>query len=109
MKPNLLSVIPLVITASLHAEPVTYTPPTETALLKSAPGSTEAMTQCMTCHSAEYVSSQPTLPRATWKALVLKMQKVHGAPILDAQVDALVEYLTKTYGDEKAASHKSGK
>jgi len=59
--------------------------------------------RCLICHSADYVSTQPSnLPRATWKAEVIKMKKVYGAPISEEDADLLVEYLTKTYGNERA-------
>jgi cytochrome c551/c552 len=41
---------------------------------------------------------QPPLGRAFWKGSVQKMQQKYGAPIADAQVEPLVDYLTKNYG-----------
>jgi len=67
---------------------------------KAGPGSEIAMVQCVLCHSADYVSTQPRLPRAAWKANVLKMRDKYGAPLPDDKVEALVDYLVKTYGAE---------
>lgn len=75
--------------------------PPETNKFKSGPGSEIAVAQCVICHSADYISTQPPMPRAFWRAGVQKMQKVYGAPIADAQVEPLVDYLVKNYGDEK--------
>ena len=75
--------------------------PTETAALVSAehPGYREAMTYCATCHSAEYLRMQPpNMTPAYWKATVLKMKKAFGAPIPDDRLDAITDYIVKTYG-----------
>jgi mono/diheme cytochrome c family protein len=89
------------VTWSIVAEEVKFTLPPESNRFKPGPGSEIAAAQCVICHSADYVSTQPPMPRAFWKAGVQKMQKVYGAPIPDEQVDRLVDYLTRNYGDEK--------
>jgi hypothetical protein len=48
---------------------------------------------CTTCHSADFVHSQPNLPLATWKVEVLKMKNVFHAPVADKDVDALAQIL----------------
>ena len=81
------------------ASAVKITLPPETAALKPGAGSDLATQQCLTCHSADYVSSQPPgKPLAFWKAEVEKMKKVYGAPIPDDQIDAIAQYLTREYG-----------
>lgn len=77
-----------------------YSLPPETAAFKSGPGAEIAMIQCLLCHSADYVSTQPPLPRASWKAIVQKMREKYGAPIPDDKTETLVDYLTRTYGVE---------
>ena len=72
--------------------------PPETATFKPGPGVETVKAQCLLCHSAEYVSTQPRLPRAFWKANVQKMKEKFGAPIPVDKVDTLVEYLATTYG-----------
>ena len=89
------------VVCSIVAEEVKFTLPPESNRFKPGPGSEIAVAQCVICHSADYVSTQPPLPRAFWKAGVQKMQKVYGAPILDAEVDRLVDYLARNYGDEQ--------
>src|SRR5204863_4762097 len=44
------------------------------------------------------VTIQPKMQRAFWKAGVQKMQQKYGAPISDAQVEPLVDYLVRNYG-----------
>ena len=72
--------------------------PPETATFKPGPGVEVVKAQCLVCHSADYVSTQPRLPRAFWKANVQKMKEKFGAPIPADKVDVLVEYLATTYG-----------
>ncbi|MDB6122166.1 MAG: putative sulfite:cytochrome c oxidoreductase (Subunit b) protein [Pedosphaera sp.] len=79
-----------------------FTLPPETTKLKPGPGSELVTAQCLLCHSADYIATQPRLTRTVWKAEVTKMQQKYGAPISTNSVnaDALVEYLTKNYGKE---------
>ena len=72
--------------------------PAETAAFKPGKGVETAMAYCSMCHSADYITSQPTMPRAFWEAEVLKMKNTYGAPVPDAAVPELVEYLTTAYG-----------
>jgi sulfite dehydrogenase len=74
--------------------------PPETAAYKPSdlPGYQLAQQNCMICHSAQYVQTQPPLPRSYWQATVKKMQKPFGAPLKDEDVPAIVDYLTKVYG-----------
>jgi len=59
------------------------------------PGRADAIAngQCLICHSAGMVLSQPPLTRDVWKAEIMKMRSVYGAPIPVDQVDELAEYL----------------
>ncbi|HEV7403195.1 MAG TPA: cytochrome c [Chthoniobacteraceae bacterium] len=88
------------LASAAQAAPLITLPP-ETATLKPGAGAEVATGQCLVCHSAQYISTQPVMPRAFWKASVEKMQKKYGAPIPDDQVALLVEYLVHTYGSEK--------
>ncbi len=90
------------VAATAAAAPVKIELPVETASFKTAPGAEIATGQCLMCHSAEYVTTQPPLSRAAWKATVEKMQNKYGAPLPPEQVDALVDYLTKSYGTPAA-------
>lgn len=79
--------------------------PQETAAYKqsSLPGYNLALQNCMTCHSAQYVSTQPpSSPRAYWEATVKKMKSPFGAPLKDEDMPAIVDYLVKTYGAERS-------
>ena len=55
---------------------------------------------CLTCHSSAYVNTQPALTRAQWQAEVAKMRGPYGAAavIPEADIPAIVDYLTAQYG-----------
>lgn len=82
------------------AAPVRFELPKETATFKPGPGADIAKNQCLICHSAEYISTQPRLPRAFWEANVAKMRDKYGALLPKEQVPALVDYLVQTYGKQ---------
>jgi hypothetical protein len=44
------------------------------------------------------VLNQPALPKATWDAEVHKMITAYRAPVDEADVGAIVDYLAKTKG-----------
>jgi mono/diheme cytochrome c family protein len=68
----------------------------------SLPGYALAQANCVACHSAEYMLYQPpTAPRPYWDAMVKRMKAVFKAPLIDADMPAIVEYLAKTYGNEQ--------
>ena len=96
--PGLLGVL---LAGVVQAEPRIYALPDETAELASGPHLETVQGNCGACHSAEYISTQPrnlANPRAFWAAEVTKMQKAYGAPVADADVPAIVDYLVATYG-----------
>jgi len=99
MKPFVLTLaLSLTLGWLAQSAPVTITLPPDGAALKQAPGVEFAAAQCMTCHSAEYINSQPSLTRTAWKASVDKMKAKFGAPIPDDQVEKLADYLAAAYG-----------
>lgn len=87
----------IVAVASAHAGELKITLPPETGMLKPGPGIELMQVNCLTCHSVEYISTQPPLPRAFWEASVKKMREKYGAPVTDDVVQKLVEYLAATY------------
>jgi mono/diheme cytochrome c family protein len=67
------------------------------------PGYAKAQANCVACHSAEYMAYQPaTAARPYWEAMVKRMKAVFKAPVDEADMPAIVEYLVKTYGNEQA-------
>jgi mono/diheme cytochrome c family protein len=82
------------------AAPVSYKLPDETAAFKPGPNLEVVKNNCTACHSVDYIQTQPRGPKFKkdfWAAEVTKMIKVYGAPIDDADVGKIVEYLAATY------------
>ena len=77
-----------------------FTLPRETTKLKPGAGAELVTAQCLICHSADYVSTQPRLTRAQWQGIVVKMQQKYGAPIATNSVARLVDYLAGNYGSD---------
>jgi len=87
-----------VVTAS--AKPVHYELPDETAAFKPGPDLDVVQGNCGSCHSADYILTQPQGPKFKkdfWQAEVTKMINVYGAPIDQKDVPKIVEYLSTTY------------
>jgi mono/diheme cytochrome c family protein len=63
-------------------------------------GADIASSQCLICHSAGMVLTQPPLKKDEWRAEIMKMRSAYGAPVPDDQVDGLSEYLKSIDGRE---------
>jgi len=77
--------------------------PPETAAYRASPlpGYQLVRQNCLICHSAQYVLTQPpTSARGYWEATVVKMKKAFGAPFAEEDIPFMVDYLVKTYGAE---------
>lgn len=85
---------------SLAAGVVQIELPPETAVFKPGAGSEIANGQCLTCHSVEYVTTQPRMPRSFWVVTIKKMQRNYGAPTAEEQIEPLADYLARNYGSE---------
>ncbi|UPK36829.1 cytochrome c [Bradyrhizobium sp. 186] len=84
---------------SVTAAPVNYQLPDEVAAFKPGPNLEVVQGNCSACHSADYINTQPPMKnrKEFWQAEVTKMIKVYGAPIDDADVGKIVDYLAATY------------
>jgi mono/diheme cytochrome c family protein len=66
------------------------------------PGYAKAQSNCVGCHSAEYMLYQPpSAARPYWDTMVKRMKAVFKAPLDDADIPVIVDYLVKTYGNEQ--------
>jgi mono/diheme cytochrome c family protein len=67
--------------------------------LKDAPGKALVAANCSMCHSLDYIQmNSPFLDREGWEASVNKMIKAMGAPVAEADVQKIVDYLASQYG-----------
>jgi mono/diheme cytochrome c family protein len=95
-----LAGLTVAFSVAVDAKPLTYVLPDETASFKPGPNLETVQGNCGSCHSADYVVTQPQGPafkKAFWEAEVTKMIKVYGAPIDEADVPKIVDYLTQVY------------
>ncbi|MCC8978245.1 c-type cytochrome [Bradyrhizobium acaciae] len=95
-----LAAIAMLSIGAVIAAPVNYTLPEETAAFKPGPNLEVVQGNCTGCHSADYIKTQPQgekFKKDFWQAEVTKMIKVYGAPIDQADVGKIVEYLSATY------------
>jgi sulfite dehydrogenase (cytochrome) subunit B len=93
---SLFILIPLA--QASDAKPLTYVLPEETATPRPGPDMEVAQNNCMSCHSVDYINTQPPRRGAEfWEAEVKKMIKSYHAPISEADAKAIADYLAKTY------------
>ena len=89
--------------AAVAAAPKTIVLPPDGAQLvpSSLPGYAKAQANCVACHSAEYMLYQPpNAGRPYWDAMTKRMKAVFNAPLNDADIPEIVDYLTATYGNQ---------
>ncbi len=85
---------------ALQAKPLDIKLPPETAAPRPGANVDVVQSNCMACHSFDYVQTQPQGPkfkRDFWQAEVTKMIKVYGAPINDGDAGKIVDYLSENY------------
>jgi mono/diheme cytochrome c family protein len=102
MQRTVLLAVSLGLAAALGsalAAPINYKTPDEVAAYKPGPDLEVVKGNCSACHSADYIKTQPPMKdkKGFWQAEVIKMIKVYGAPINDADVGKIVDYLAATY------------
>jgi cytochrome c5 len=61
-------------------------------------GAEIANSQCLICHSAGMILTQPPLKKDEWRAEIMKMRTAYGAPIPEDQADGLAQYLKQISG-----------
>lgn len=114
MYPKLFSVLALGITValagSLFAAPasvsgggvtlrsVDVSMPFVATPFPDGPGADVVDSNCLACHTAGMVMTQPNLTQAVWKAEVEKMRAAYKAPIDDKDVPTIVGYLVRLKG-----------
>jgi hypothetical protein len=87
-----------------HAAPLTelkslkLNVPTSDATVPPGQGADAVNGNCLACHSADHLMTQPSLPRKTWDEVVQKMITAYKAPISPQDAAAIVDYLVRTKG-----------
>lgn len=79
---------------ALNWTPISVTLPASTSVFTGGDGAGVANSQCLICHSAAMILTQPRMTREQWRAEIEKMRNAYGAPLAADQVDRLAEYLS---------------
>lgn len=75
--------------------------------LADRPGKDVVERNCVMCHSLDYIPMNSVfLDRKGWEASVAKMIKVMGAPIQEADVPRIVDYLAESYGKKSPPAER---
>jgi hypothetical protein len=93
-----LWIVAAVSISAASAAGAAYVAPPETAKFASGPNVDLAARHCQTCHSADYITTQP--PQVAdnfWQAEVTKMIGVFGARIPEDDARKIVDYLNSAY------------
>ena len=72
--------------------------PTSTEVFPGGATAETINANCLSCHSAGMVLTQPNLPKAAWHGIVDKMIHAYKAPVDDGEMTAIVDYLATTKG-----------
>ena len=86
---------------AVSAEPKTITLPLDHAYgeLKPGPGADVTARTCRSCHSTDYIVTQPRGDARQWEGVVAKMIGVYGANITPEDARAIAQYLATHYGN----------
>ena len=91
--------ITITIAAAMTAVALGAAAQEQSIQLKPGPGLDKVEGNCSGCHSLDYVAmNSPFLNAASWDAEVAKMINAFGAPIDQADVKAIADYLKSNYG-----------
>ena len=78
--------------------------PTDEGQYPAGPHADVINANCTSCHSASMALNQPPLSSDQWTAEVTKMREVYKAPVAQADVPAIVAYLTAMSAKQPGAA-----
>ncbi len=61
--------------------------------LPDGPGRQAVIENCTACHSPSTMLQQPQMSREKWKSIVGKMVEVYKAPVEEASIPLIIDYL----------------
>jgi mono/diheme cytochrome c family protein len=70
--------------------------------LPPGPGADAVVANCAACHSPSTMLQQPRMSREKWLSTVTKMRETYKAPIDEAAIPAIVDYLVAAQESEAA-------
>lgn len=88
----------LVLAGCDRAPAVTFadaaiTLPEDPLELPDHPGREAVIANCTACHSPSTMLQQPRVPREKWESIARKMIEVYKAPIDEAAIPAIADYM----------------
>ena len=88
----------LLLTGCERAPEVTFadasiTLPDDPLDLPDLPGRDAVIANCTACHSPSTMLQQPKIPREKWESQVTKMIEIYKAPIDEAAIPQIVDYM----------------
>ncbi|TMQ19864.1 MAG: cytochrome c [Candidatus Rokuibacteriota bacterium] len=93
---TLLLGLPLL--AAAQTKSITLPPDHVFSDLAPGPGVETTQRACRSCHSTDYVVTQPRGDARQWEGVVAKMMSVYGANITADDAKTIVQYLSRQYG-----------
>ncbi len=61
--------------------------------LPQGPGREAVLANCTACHSPSTMLQQPKIPREKWESIAKKMIETYKAPVDEASIPAIVDYM----------------
>ena len=61
--------------------------------LPEGPGREAVLANCTACHSPSTMLQQPKIPREKWESIAKKMIETYKAPVDEAAIPAIVDYM----------------
>ena len=100
-------ILALALTACDRAPEVVFkdasvTLPDDPVDLPDGPGRDAVIANCTACHSPSTMLQQPRVPQEKWESIVGKMKKLYKAPIDDAAVPEIVDYMVHVQSQPEA-------
>jgi PBP1b-binding outer membrane lipoprotein LpoB len=76
--------------------------------LPDLPGREAVLTNCTACHSPSTMLQQPKVSREKWESIIGKMGEIYKAPIDQAAVPAIVDYMVAVQAQAEAGQAGAG-
>ena len=70
--------------------------------LPPGPGAEAVAANCLACHSPSTMLQQPRMSREKWLATITKMRETYKAPVDEAAIPQIVDYLVAAQESEAA-------
>ena len=87
---------------AIEFKDASLTLPDDPVDLPEGPGRDAVIENCTACHSPSTMLQQPKVSAEKWESIVGKMKKLYKAPVDDAAVPAIVDYMVHVQSQPEA-------